>query len=60
MLIDSSQFDSLEKVANFCSKHPNPSSKNVIGVLVDATRPLYRENDQEYIIEIKIVDETIN
>ena len=60
MLINSNQLNSLGRVVDFCSKHPNPSSKNVIGVIVDATRPLYRDNDQEYIVEVKIIDDTLN
>ena len=31
-----------------------------MGVVIDMTRPLNRERDKDYIIELKIVDETIN
>lgn len=31
-----------------------------MGVIVDVTRPLFRERDKDYIVELKIVDETVN
>jgi hypothetical protein len=31
-----------------------------MGVLIDATAPIYRERDKDYIVELKLVDDTIN
>lgn len=31
-----------------------------MAVVVDCTRPMYRERDKDYIVELKIVDELVN
>jgi hypothetical protein len=51
---------SLRKVAEVCHAGSNAFTGSVMGVVVDVTRPLYRERDKDYIIEMKIVDETVN
>lgn len=51
----------LKKIADVCrSTNTNAFTGSVLGVIVDATRPLYRERDKDYIVELKIVDENIN
>lgn len=47
-------------MANNIIKCGRPMSSSVIGVVTDVTRPLYREKEDNYIVMIKIVDETLN
>ena len=49
---------SLKKIAEMCQSGSFTSS--VMGVVVDMTRPLYRERDKDFIVEVKIVDELVN
>ncbi len=51
---------SLKKVADTCHSSCNSFTASVMGVVVDATRPMYRERDKDYIMEVKIVDEGVN
>lgn len=51
---------SLKKVAETCHCSCNSFTASVMGVVVDATRPMYRERDKDYIMELKIVDELVN
>jgi hypothetical protein len=51
---------SLKKVAETCHSSCNSFTASVMGVVVDATRPMYRERDKDYIMEVKIVDELVN
>jgi len=31
-----------------------------MGIIIDMTRPLFRERDKDYIIELKLIDDTVN
>jgi len=60
MIYSSDRLNSLVKIGELSSKSANAASTNTIGVIIDMTRPLYRELEQNFIVEIKIVDETLN
>ena len=56
----SNALSSLKKIAETCQQGKNNATASVMGVVIDMTRPLYRERDKDYIVELKIVDELIN
>lgn len=40
--------------------YKKPISTTLVGVISDATSPMYREKESNYIVMLKIIDETMN
>jgi len=41
-------------------KDQKEQARSTMGLLIDATAPIYREKDKDYIVELKLVDDTVN
>lgn len=50
----------LASLANNIQKQSRPISNSIVGVVIDVTKPLYREKQNNYIVMIKIIDDTMN
>lgn len=50
----------LAHLANNLHKQNHPISTTLVAVVTDATRPLYRQKEDNYIVMLKVVDESLN
>lgn len=50
----------LASLASNIHKQSRPISNTIVGVVTDVTRPLFRPKENNWIVMVKVIDESLN
>lgn len=50
----------LTTICKNIQRHKQPISNTIVGIVTDCTKPLYRPKEKNYIVQVKLIDESLN